>query len=832
MTAVRLGRTAGAGGWKPTYSTTVALLAVAGVTLIVASAVFGTPNRPESGFGSLLIAVAGVIVVARVLGELVARLGQPRVMGEVLGGILLGPSFLGWLPTVFPRICGAAACPATWPFPPQTGADLKAAAEIGLAFYMFLIGLELDPALLRGRLRQAAAISLSSIALPLALGILIAPFLLSMPTLGDATRPAAFTIFIGVSMSITAFPVLARILTERRMLRGRVGSLALACAAIDDVMAWGLLALATALAVAAGPGPISTATTGVAVAAASGPPPNPLAILGLAVAFCVTMGLLARPVLARVSVAYDEAGHVPSGWVVAIFLGVLLAAFVSTSVGIAAIFGAFVMGLAMPRRSELTHDISRRVEDFVVVVLLPLFFVVSGLKTDIRPLLAKPELWVVTILVTAIAIIGKWVGAMVAARVVGNDWRSSAAIGALMNTRGLTELIVLNVGLDLKVIQPDLFAALVVMALVTTFMAGPALRLIDPDGRLSRSPEQEVAGASAPIPVPLVPVLPTRAILVACQDSKNFDSLGALAESIALSGSPREVILVRLVQTTRLATRFSAQQMAVSRATDEVQERCARLAARGIIARGVALTSADLSDDLVRIALDKRIDLALSDGRRSLTEDGVPGGAVGALLSHAACDVAVLVERRVVPPIDAEHAVLVPFGGSEHDWAAVELGAAIAKARGARLRLVGLGATSDSGPDAGGLLAAAALAVQRLSGVVSEPVLAERGREGILAAADAGLLVIGLSRRWKEEGLGDVRRSIAQETTVPTLFIRRGARGGELSGGEAATILSWSSAGATGLRAPMSARRAEGDPSSAPTTTVLEPRSGTSRSDS
>ena len=271
----------------------------------------------EEVFGQLMLAVAAVMLAARGVGAVARRLGQPQVMGEVLAGILLGPTLLA---TVAPGVFG-------WLFPVWVLPLLRAAADIGLAFYMFLVGLELDPRLLRERFEQAALISHASIAVPMALGLAVALPLFEL--VGPDTSFTSFALFMGVAMSITAFPVLARILVERRMLRHPVGAMAMAAAAVDDVTAWGLLALASAV---AGSGSV------VAV----------VRIVALAVAFCLAMALVGRPLLARVSRAYDEAGHVPGGWVAAIFVGVLLSSFASQRIGIAAIFGAFVMGLIMP----------------------------------------------------------------------------------------------------------------------------------------------------------------------------------------------------------------------------------------------------------------------------------------------------------------------------------------------------------------------------------------------------------------------------------------------------------------------------------------------------
>ena len=673
---------------------------------------------------------------------------------------------------------------------------------------MFLVGLELDPAVLRARAKQALAISLTSVALPFTIGSIAAVILLGQGSqYGDATRPAAFIVFMGVSMSITAFPVLARILVERRMVRGPIGALALACAAVDDVVAWSLLALATVFAAA---GAVATTTPGAAPAAATAASaPSPFAIVLLAIAFCLFMAFLARPILARVADAYEESGHVPAGWVVVVFIGILAAAFLSQRVGIATIFGAFVVGLIMPRHGGLTADISNRLEDFAVIVLLPLFFVVSGMRTNIAGHLGDPSFWVLTAVLTVIAIGGKWIGASLAARATGLDRQSSLAIGALMNTRGLTELIVLNVGLTLGVISQDLFTALVLMALITTFMAGPALRLIDRRGLLSVSPEVEVARA-APV------TAPARALLVAIQDDKNQAELIKLARALASGDDRREAILVRLIQPSRITTRYSPAQRAATEAAIGLREQADALIAAGVPSRSVVLMSAHLDEDLVRLASDPRVDLIVADGRRSLTRDEVPGGAVGALLERAASDVAILIHRGAGIRVDADHPVVVPFGGNEHDWAALEIGARIADAFGGRLRLVGA-RQGDGARDAGGILATAALAVQSVSGITVEPVLVDEPREVLIGSADAGLLVVGLSHRWRQEGLGTMRRSLAVEGLAPTLFVRRGTRGGMLAPAETMTQLRWSSVDAAPRSVPSGgapragAPRADGD---------------------
>ena len=354
-----------------------------------------TATKQRESFGHLVamffIAAAVVMLVARAFGTVAVKLSQPRVMGEVVAGIALGPTILG---AISPALQGAL-------FPSDILPAFGIAANLGLIYYMFLVGLEIDVSQLKGRVSQAAAISNTSVALPMMLGIAVALPLYAL--VGPDKKFVAFAIFMGVAMSITAFPVLARILVERRMLKRPVGALTLTCAAIDDVTAWFLIALATA---------VATAGTGGEVAQT----------IGLAVAFCLVMALLARPLLGRVSKAYDEAGRVPGAWLAAIFAGVLLSAFVTEEIGIAVIFGGFVAGMIMPRHAGLTEDVTRRIEDFVVVLLLPMFFAYTGLRTNVG-LLDRPVLWWITGLLIVVAIVGKFVGAAIAARLTGFDWR-------------------------------------------------------------------------------------------------------------------------------------------------------------------------------------------------------------------------------------------------------------------------------------------------------------------------------------------------------------------------------------------------------------------------
>ncbi len=734
-----------------------------------------TATKQRSDFNKLVAAfflsVVIVLVFARLFGIAAAKLGQPRVMGEVIAGLVLGPSVLG---AISSNLEAAA-------FPTDILPALGVVANLGLIFYMFLVGLEVDREQLKGRATQAVTISNASVAVPLLLGIAIAIPLYKL--LGPNKKFVAFALYIGVAMSITAFPVLARILAERRMIRRPLGALTVACAAIDDVTAWFLIALATTVAV-------------------SGTVGDVLKTIGEAVAFVLVMVLIVRRILARMGTAFDEVGRIPSGWFAAIVVGVLLSAFLTETINIAFIFGGFMMGLVMPRNARLTEEVTRRIEDFVVTLLLPLFFVYTGLRTNVG-LLDRPELWLITLALIAIAILGKLAGAAIAARVCGFDWRASAVIGTLMNTRGLTELIVLNLALAAGVISDVLFAMLVLMAIVTTLIAGPLLKLLDRHNEYGESVEDEIAKAArnATREHPEL-VVPERSILVAPQTDAALVQLIALAEPLARSEPRHELIIARFVIPPRAVGAgvrggLQTENLQLERASQAINDVRARLAEDGVAARGVALTSTSLSSDLIHIVDHEPVDLVLIEGRRRLIGEGVPLGEVGTVLERAPSDVAVLVAREDAEiTLGPDKPVLVPFGGAEHDWSALELGSWLAAATGAPLKLLGAAGQTEEGKSVTRLLADAGLLVQQTTGVATEPLVAAAGRDGIVAAAEGvGLLVIGLSDRWRREGLGPTRSEIARAAPAPVLFVRRGTRPGVFAPRETMTQFKWSMAG-------------------------------------
>jgi Kef-type K+ transport system membrane component KefB len=402
----------------------------------------------------LLAQIAAIIFVSRGLGLVARLLGQPLVIAEMVAGIVLGPSLFGLL---FPHAFGAL-------FPSSSLPVLKMLSHLGLVLFMFLVGLELDPSLLRGRRRASVAISHTSIFLPFLLGVGGAWWL------HEAYAPARvaflpFALFLGTAMSVTAFPVLARILTERGLTHTRVGAIAIACAAVDDVTAWCLLAVVVAIA-------HSHAAT------------DALWTIGLAALFSVFMLFAARPLLRRLGARVTQRGLTPAT-LAGIMLMLLVASGITELIGIHALFGAFVFGAVLPKEDGLSKLLAEKLESVSVVLLLPLFFAFSGLRTRLG-LVSGLENWLVVAALIGLATLGKFGGSTVAARLTGMRWREASAIGVLMNTRGLMELIVLNVGMDLGVITPTMFTMLVLMALFTTFATTPVLRWVYPDSELLR----------------------------------------------------------------------------------------------------------------------------------------------------------------------------------------------------------------------------------------------------------------------------------------------------------------------------------------------------------
>ncbi len=399
---------------------------------------------------TLLAQVAVILLAARAVGWLLRRIRQPQVVGEMVAGILLGPSLLGLL----------LPGPAEALFPPESLGFLGAVSEIGVVLFMFLIGLEVDPQLLRRRGRVAVVTSQAGILVPFILGALLGLFL--HPRLApEGVSTLHFVLFMGTAMSITAFPVLARILSEHHMMRSNVGTMAMACAAVNDVAGWSILAVVVLL------------TRSVEVGASVG-----LTFLGL-IAFGVVLWFVVRPLLRKMVGLYLQRGLLSNDLLALVLLLVVTSALASEKVGVHGLFGAFALGVVVPRGSEFIRALVAKMQDLVVVLFLPIFFALTGLKTQIG-LLTGAEMWATCALVLLVAVAGKFGGTSLAARMSGLSWREAGALGVLMNTRGLVELVILNLGLELGIISPPLFAMMVIMALVTTIATTPILEWIYP----------------------------------------------------------------------------------------------------------------------------------------------------------------------------------------------------------------------------------------------------------------------------------------------------------------------------------------------------------------
>jgi len=447
---------AGSGRFAAAYLGLIALAVVAflgirvwGEALVPVASVGDAPVKAAAArgdvLGSVLLALAVITVATQATGYAVRRwLRQPPVIGEILAGILLGPSLLGALwPAASAAVLPADAAPY-----------VGIVAKIGVVLFMFLVGLEVDLGSLRREVRATLAISHASITVPFLLGTVLA--------LGLYTRYApggveftVFALFVGVALSVTAFPVLARILTDRNVQGTPLGMMALACAAIDDVTAWTLLAL----------------VSGVASAQVSGVTWT----LAWVVAYMALMIGVVRPLVTYLaSIQNRLEGPVGRPVVAVVSVALLASALATEAIGIHALFGAFLLGVMLPHHGRLAHGLRQRFEDIVLVLFLPAFFAFTGMRTRIG-LLEGGEDWLFCGLIIAVATLGKFGGSYAAARMNGLSPRTAGALGILMNTRGLMELIVLNVGLDLGILSPKLFAMFVIMAVTTTFATTPIL---------------------------------------------------------------------------------------------------------------------------------------------------------------------------------------------------------------------------------------------------------------------------------------------------------------------------------------------------------------------
>jgi len=396
----------------------------------------------------VLVQIVTIIIVSRIFAFIFRKIHQPSVIGEILAGIVLGPSLLGML---FPEFSSVL-------FPENSLSNLSLLSQFGLILFMFMVGMELDIKVIQNKVKDAVVVSNAGILIPFTLGIGLAYFIYG--NFAPKGVPfLSFGLFLGMAMSITAFPVLARIVQERGMHKTRLGTLVITCAAADDISAWCMLAAIIAIAKA-------------------GSFFSSLYVILLAIGYVTLMIKVVRPFLKRVGDLHASRENLSKPVVAIFFLTLLISSYTTEIIGIHALFGAFLAGTIMPENTKFRNIFIQKIEDVALVLLLPLFFVFTGLRTQIG-LLNDLYIWKVTGMIILVAVTGKFAGSAIASKIMGQGWRDSLTIGALMNTRGLMELVVLNIGYDLGILSPEVFSMMVIMALVTTFMTGPALDLIE-----------------------------------------------------------------------------------------------------------------------------------------------------------------------------------------------------------------------------------------------------------------------------------------------------------------------------------------------------------------
>ena len=695
----------------------------------------------------LLLQIVVILALSRAMGWLFNRFHQPQVVGEMMAGIMLGPSLLAWLaPGLWMRIfrpdliagTGIATDPTLY---------LSMLSQIGVIFFLFLIGLELDPKLIQNRGHAAVVISHVSIIAPFLLGAGLALYL--YPEVFNATQAMRFTsvaLFMGAAMSITAFPVLARILTERNLHKTKVGAVTITCAAVDDVTAWCMLAFV------------------VGIARASGVKPA-MQTAALSVVYVLVMFFAVRPFLRRLEAMYERQGRLSQNVVAVIFLLTLASAFATEKIGIHALFGAFLMGAVMPKGTRFVRHLSEKLEDYTVVFLLPIFFAYTGLKTQIN-LLNHAELWIITAIVIAVACVGKFGGSTLAARACGLDWRESAAIGILMNTRGLMELVILNIGRDLGVITDAVFAMMVIMALVTTALTTPILNWVYPERMFG--PEVETKPSAKKLFTVLIPV----------SDPASGVPLLELAAKLAGRADARQLVALHLrAPVDREAYRAGLDD---AQAADPVLEPIIAAArAEKIEVQPISFVTRDVPDDIATMARARHADLVLMGFHRPVFGRALLGGTVRRVLADVPANVGIFINRGFASP----KKILVPYLGGVHDRFALEMAQRFAKHAGAEVTI--LHVVAPQRRDDGGALGVKA----EVDRVFQEPGATTETHFRVIEdfspvdavlreSAAADLVIIGAAEEWglETQVLGLRPERIALECPKSLLIVRRFGR--------------------------------------------------------
>ncbi|KAM3406258.1 hypothetical protein ACQJBY_000371 [Aegilops geniculata] len=659
-------------------------------------------------FPLLILQTLLILLLSRVLALLLRPLRQPKVIAEIVAGILLGPSALGRNKAYLRAL-----------FPPWSAPVLESVASLGLLFFLFLVGLELDLRSVRRSGRRAFAIAAAGISLPFACGVGVAFVIRRAIPGADEAGYAPFLVFMGVAMSITAFPVLARILAELKLLTTAIGETALAAAAFNDVAAWVLLALAVAI---SGSGDDRRS------------PVTSLWVLLSGAAFVAVWMLAVKPLMSWVARRSDAGGGGGSAvWVAFTLAGVLASGLATDMIGIHAIFGAFVFGLTVPKDGGFAGRVTERVEDLVSELLLPLYFASSGLKTDVATIRGGGAVGILAlIIVTACA--GKIMGTFAVAMACGMGAKEAIVLGVLMNTKGLVELIVLNIGRERKVLNEETFAILVLMALVTTFITTPTVMAIYKPARATGRRRLHPRKLHGPASAPSSPSSATGGaaganamelrVLACIHGGHDVPALINLIETIRGHTQPRRLVKLYILRMVELTERTSSILMARAarrnglpflrpyrRGDDQVDVAFGTYAQLGHVhVRPMTAVSAlhTMHDDVAAVAEDKRVSLIVlpfhkrqhpghghgHGGGDEVENLGPEWRAVNRrILREAPCSVAVLVDRSFgggeqVSSEQVAHGVCVLFFGGPDDREALELAGRMAEHPGVQLTVV------------------------------------------------------------------------------------------------------------------------------------------------
>jgi Kef-type K+ transport system membrane component KefB len=587
----------------------------------------------------LLIQIGVILLLSRLMGMLMRLVHQPQVIGEMIAGIMLGPSLLGlidhgkWMHALFPT---------------ASLGNLDVLSQLGVMLFMFLVGLELDPKLLRGQGKAALVTGTVGILVPFISGTVLAQGLIhTQPSVtGVVNSPLVLCMFMGAAMSITAFPVLARILTERNLHKTKSGTLALTCAAMDDVMGWCILAFVLGVAQLKGYGG-EAAGHGSAIRAA-------VITVALSLVYVAVMIFVVRKLLGRLQAHFESRGYVSQTVLAALFLLLIASSLATDSIGIHQIFGAFMFGSVMPKDGSFIKHLGDKVEDFTILFLLPIFFAYTGLKTELG-LLGSAHLWLVCALIIAVAIAGKFGGVTLAARFYGMNWRRSSLLGVLMNTRGLMELIILNIGLSFGVLSKPLFAMMVVMALVTTFMTTPLMRLLYSPHRqrqeledAAREEAARVAGVHVIVPV----------------------SLEATANALVriggmlMSTDPGRIYALHLERPDEVDRR-AKNVLSESDQVLDVAQATAR--ANRIPINTISFVSRNIGRDIADAANRYSASWVVMGWHKPVFFRSVLGGVVGTVLRQAPANVAIFCDKG----LGEVKRVVVPYLGESQDRGAL-----------------------------------------------------------------------------------------------------------------------------------------------------------------